>query len=181
MSGISRLASPSGWTVRARLVRAVLAWVGCLGHEACFAGVFLDYGDVAVSDDDCFGLWNFVAGLDQESVGVSSHAAVQGGVDREGCLAGGGAAFAHDGELGKITAALSGPVDPLVDLAERCLVERDLHKPLPVLVIGFSHPRGVPWRSGFKTDASTVVRGAECQTLGIGTGPDQTERGAFLV
>ena len=85
---------------RAQLVRAR---VGCLGHKACFAGVFLDNGDVAVSDDDHFRLWDLVAGLDQESVGVSSNAAVQGGVDREGYLARGGATFAHDGELGKTT------------------------------------------------------------------------------
>ncbi|MEZ0285220.1 MAG: hypothetical protein ACAH79_08320 [Thermoleophilia bacterium] len=116
-----------------------------------------------MSDDNRFGFWDFVAGLDQESVGVSSDAAVQGGVDRQGYLARGGATFAHDVELGKTAAALSGPVNPLVDLAERGLVERDLHETLPV-VIGFSHPGGLPGRSGFKTDPSTVMRRAECLT-----------------
>ena len=158
MTALSAFLSPIGVDLRAPLVRAR---VGCLGHKACFAGAFLDNGDVAVSNDNRFGFWDFVADLDQESVGVSSDAAVQGGVDRQGYLARGGAAFAHDGELGKTTAALSRPVNPLVNLAERCLVERDLHETLPVLLIGFSHPDGLPWRSGFQTDPSTVVRRVE--------------------
>ena len=157
MSGTSRLASPGGWKVRAQLVRAVRARVGCLGHEACVAGAFFDNGDVAVSDDDHFRLRDFVAGLDQESVGVSLTllyrvASTVRFVSQEA------APHSHTmGNWGKTTAALSRPVNPLVDLTQRCLVERNLHETLPVLLIGFSHPDGVPWRSGFKTDASRVV------------------------
>ena len=110
------------------------ARVRCFDQALWFASLFLDYYDLAVSLDDPLDLKVFVSAHDQEAVRIRSHLAVERRVDLKGDGAGSGSALAGDRELWEARSGSSRPVDLLVEVAERRLIECRLRETQPVLL-----------------------------------------------